>query len=658
MLINSKNPEITLFILWEKARKKEKEILEEISKKFNILKKYEISWTPEKFLNNLSSFYSDDVYQRTDQKEIRGTGEFLMVLCEDSNPKYEQRETNHGLIYVNVKAIDLKKHIRENILDGGFVFHSSDNMDEARHDTVLLTGQSISDILKKENLDGKTIKLKQDLPCVAGWKNMEQVFYVLNEACNYVVLWGAENLPKNFFSHKQNGDIDLLTNNLQRLIAILQDNNNLRKNAFVFYNWVVVGGEKNLFHAKFVGDEYFDKSWQYKQLESRVLNQNGIYVLSDEMQFYSLLYHGLIHKTNYKKYLSIFTNLASKINVDFKDEIECLKFQLYNWMKNHNYKYTKHLDYGNLHQENVFNKKYIKKHPDYYIFQNYWGTSIIEKKIISLYPELATNLALRFSPFIELETHKLSIDSKQFNVFKKDLKNDALFVTYTKRYGKIGRTRCFYKKNKLYIKKDFIGLTQKVKSKHLIINGYEKVRKFYNGKSYYQLLEESLNDIEKFKHYLEIYIQEIFYRFQDTKSDKLIGKSFDMLPQNCIVLNENEHKFIFFDFEYSIIGGMDKSYMIYRCLAHLHMNFNKKEIYDYLCTKFNLPNTFAWCQSFDNHLNIFNNIEKEPLFFKQNFLKKFLLKILSKIIKSPQILHKINYCLSFQQRKWKKYFKE
>lgn len=657
--INS-NSEITLFILWENARKKEAEILKEISKKFNILKKYEITWTPEKFLNNLSSFYSDDVYQRPDQKEMRGTGAFLVVLCEDPNPKYEQRETNHGLVYVNANSINFKAHVRKDILNGGFVFHSSDNMEEARHDTVLLTGKSISDILKTEVLDGETIQLKQDLPCVEGWKSMEQVFYVLNEACNYVVLWGADDLPKNFFSHKQNGDIDLMTDNLQRLIAILQDNNNLRKNAFVFYNWVMVGGEKNLFHAKYVGDEYFDKSWQYRQLESRVLNENGIYVLNNEIQFYSLLYHGLIHKTNYQKYLPIFKDLAPKINVEFQDEIGYLKCLLYKWMKFHKYKYTKHLDHGVLHKENVFNKKYIKKKPDFYIFQNKWGTSIIEKSLISSHPELATNLALRFSPFIELEAHYLPLKSEQFKIFKKDLKKNTLFVTYTKRYGKIGRTRLFSKKGKLFIKKDFIGLTQKVKSKHLILNGYEKTREFHSCKSYYQLLSEHLKNMNDFKWHMELFIQELFTKFEKKKSNKLQGKAFDMLPQNCIILNPNGHEYKFFDFEYEIKGGMDKSYMVYRCLQHLKFNFDKKEMYDYLCKKFNIPNTWAWCRSFDRPLNIFKDIEKDPLFFEQALWKKLIVNTLSIFFpksKKEEYLYNTRRFLSLDQQRYERYFK-
>lgn len=237
------NSDFTLFIIWEKARVKEKEILLKIESEFQILQKYEIQWSEEKFLNNLSSFYSDDVYHQPAQKKMRGTGPFLAVLCLDEKPLYEKRETNHGTVLVNIHTLDFKTYIRKTFLNGGFTFHASDNLEEAKHDVVLLTGKSINDILKTETSD-KVIFLKQNLPCVDGWKSMSQVFYVLNEACNYVVLWGHEKLPHDFISHERDGDIDLLTDNLQRLISVLRDNNDLRTNAFVFYNWLEVGGEK------------------------------------------------------------------------------------------------------------------------------------------------------------------------------------------------------------------------------------------------------------------------------------------------------------------------------------------------------------------------------------------------------------------------------
>ena len=45
--------ETHLFILWENAREKEKEILEDIKKNFEILGLYNMKWNKENFSNNL-----------------------------------------------------------------------------------------------------------------------------------------------------------------------------------------------------------------------------------------------------------------------------------------------------------------------------------------------------------------------------------------------------------------------------------------------------------------------------------------------------------------------------------------------------------------------------------------------------------------------------
>ena len=654
------NSDFTLFIIWEKARVKEKEILLKIESEFQILQKYEIQWSEEKFLNNLSSFYSDDVYHQPTQKKMRGTGPFLAVLCLDEKPLYEKRETNHGTVLVNIHTLDFKTYIRKTFLNGGFTFHASDDLEEAKHDVVLLTGKSINDILKTETSD-KVIFLKQNLPCVDGWKSMSQVFYVLNEACNYVVLWGHEKLPHDFISHERDGDIDLLTDNLQRLISVLRDNNDLRTNAFVFYNWLEVGGEKNLFHAKFVGDDYFDRNWQIRQLERRYLNKNGIYVLNDEMQFYSLLYHGLIHKVNYKKYEDIFKRLSDKLKLTYQDDIDYLKNLLYRWMKFYNYKYTKHLDHGVLHNENVVNRKLLKKKADFYLFRNKWGTSVFNSELIRSHPEIATSLAFRFSQFIELKDHLLPYKSKLFKVYRHDLKQNTLFVTYTKRYGKIGRTKCYCKNNRKWIKKDFIGLKQSVRMDHLILHGFEPVREFINQKSVYQILAENVYNTKKphaFKYFMELFIQELFVRFESKHGNKLKGCAFDMLPQNCIIVNGIQHDFHFFDFEYEFKGEMDKSYMIYRIVQHLYFDFDKKAMYDDLCRTFNVPNTWAWCASFDKPEHIFKDIEKEPLQLKIPLWKLWIANSLSFLIGKQKKVHEAVLCfLTPNQKRYKKYFK-
>ena len=47
------NKELHLLIIWEKARNKEQEILDNISKNFELVEIYKIKWDKKKFSKNL-----------------------------------------------------------------------------------------------------------------------------------------------------------------------------------------------------------------------------------------------------------------------------------------------------------------------------------------------------------------------------------------------------------------------------------------------------------------------------------------------------------------------------------------------------------------------------------------------------------------------------
>jgi len=53
------------------------------------------------------------------------------------------------------------------------------------------------------------------------------------------------------------------------------------------------------------GDGYYDKRWARKMLKTRVLYKNLFYVLEEEVYFYSLLYHSIVHKYEFCKDYSL-----------------------------------------------------------------------------------------------------------------------------------------------------------------------------------------------------------------------------------------------------------------------------------------------------------------------------------------------------------------
>ena len=105
--------ETHLFILWENARDKEQEILKDIKENFNILGMYNITWNKENFSNNLSRFYGTNLPKNSGKEQHCGNGDFLLVIVEDENPRYEQRDTSKGPQIVNTIMFDKKAYYRE-----------------------------------------------------------------------------------------------------------------------------------------------------------------------------------------------------------------------------------------------------------------------------------------------------------------------------------------------------------------------------------------------------------------------------------------------------------------------------------------------------------------------------------------------------------------
>ena len=52
-----------------------------------------------------------------------------------------------------------------------------------------------------------------------------------------------------------------------------------------------------LFDFRYVGDDYFDSNWQLDILEGSQLVRSSFYAPNETDYFYSLLYHGLLHKS-------------------------------------------------------------------------------------------------------------------------------------------------------------------------------------------------------------------------------------------------------------------------------------------------------------------------------------------------------------------------
>lgn len=347
---------IHIFIIWEKARAKTGKLLEDIKKHFTIKEVYKVSWTKNNFEKNLRRFYGATLPKPIKKVEACGIGNFLVIIIEDNQPKTDWRKTSIGKQLVNTNVYDLKRTYRRWI-GGEFPIHGSINQKETDHDLTLIFGKNLNDFKKTlpKNWDQKIKLFNNDLVGAKTWKNLNELFYVLNSTTNYLVLRNFEEIPDKIDLNLHN-DIDLLTDDKWQINYIL--NQRIVKNSKgIPRPYVLVDDKKISIDLRYVGDRYYDKKWSRKMLENKELTQNGVYSPNSEDYFYSLLYHVLIHKSKISvDYIPKLIKIAEKINIkNFSKETfqrrKNLEKILEIFLKKNGYRYTDSFSYKLRHNE-------------------------------------------------------------------------------------------------------------------------------------------------------------------------------------------------------------------------------------------------------------------------------------------------------------------
>lgn len=166
------------------------------------------------------------------------------------------------------------------------------------------------------------------------WKSIWDIVEVIKDE-KYVFLRNAENL-KDDFSEKD--DWDILCADLKQFINRVKAVP-LNKKERCYNYYTVVNEKKLLLDIRCVGDGYYDSKWEINMLETRE-EKDGYFILDNEQQKYSILYHYLLQKNTetdlkYKKYIQQNFGIF-----DLKKNLQ----QLYAYMKKNGYVYVMPLD--------------------------------------------------------------------------------------------------------------------------------------------------------------------------------------------------------------------------------------------------------------------------------------------------------------------------
>lgn len=327
-----KKSELQLFIIWKNAFDKKDEIIDDMNKKFVIRNIYKVIWNDENWSNNLSRFYGTRLPEGSGKEEHCGKEYFLLIIVEDKNPKYEYRETSHGLEKVNINMFDKKMLYRE-WTGGGHKIHATNDLKEVNHDLTLLLGKNIDDFKKNIKPNKKIVEYREDIIGSKTWSSIEEIFYVLNNCDNYVVLRDFENNLVEMYNDS-NYDVDLLCANKNDTKWILNAKEVFLDNHIQYQ--INLKDKTSLFDLKYVGDNYYCEEMENDILDNKIMYK-GFYVPNDDYLYMANLFHAIIHKNNYEtEYNDRLAYIFKGIHDKNKSKEFYIK-KLSNWMREKGY---------------------------------------------------------------------------------------------------------------------------------------------------------------------------------------------------------------------------------------------------------------------------------------------------------------------------------
>lgn len=130
---------VFLFVVWSAARRFEREIADEVAKRFRVLRDFEVAWPKRHFADNLAAFYGWRSWHVWRNKARKcGTGPFRVIVVEDPSPTWShERDTSGHELVVDANVYGLKKSFRA-LTGRSNVVHSSVTPEETAHQLAAL----------------------------------------------------------------------------------------------------------------------------------------------------------------------------------------------------------------------------------------------------------------------------------------------------------------------------------------------------------------------------------------------------------------------------------------------------------------------------------------------------------------------------------------
>ena len=337
--------EIHIVLIWEKGLHKLDQILYDIKNSFDILEVKKVIWNNKFFSSNLTRFYGQNLPDGSFKEKHCGSGPFVSIVLRDNNPVYAKRQTSKGKALVNATVFDKKSMYRE-WTGGGHKIHTSNNLYESAHDILLLFNKRLKEYHNKPLWNNQTIEYNKNILGYNGWSDFNIFFEFVKKLNNYVILRNYNQIES---IDPDESDIDFLTSdkNFHYDINAVKKHKNESRSAYT----VNISGKEYNIDIRLLNDGYYDSKWSLDIVKNKILYNNKFFIPDSVNEFFSLLYHYLIHKNLASdKYSEKLMELSEKINIDFsiadyKDRERGLEI-LSNFLNKNEYAITNPNDYS------------------------------------------------------------------------------------------------------------------------------------------------------------------------------------------------------------------------------------------------------------------------------------------------------------------------
>lgn len=295
------------------------------------------------------------------------------------------------------------------------------------------------------------------------------------------------------------------------------------------------------------------------------------------------------HKENYKKYDSIFKELASTINIEYRQDKDYLCNLLTNFLNKNNYKIALHLDNqaASLISSNIKDTSLLKSEQTLYCYNNSdYSFLVFSERAIFLEPKLVTEFISRYEIFPDLERHVLDKNSYIYK-FIREREHDGEYLWNISRrkdnYGIFSYKNINGQKtiNKDFLIPNSLPETEYIKYEKQLNTPYLE----YDTLVEEILIKAYLNGYEEFIQKLDEFISQSFFTFEVFENnDYLLPEAWDYLPRNVFFTTyENGcNKYIFFDTEAKYKKNISKSLYLAYVVFELErfLQFSEEKMYN------------------------------------------------------------------------------